>query len=102
MYRLELIEQQDTELAHVFRVRLIVFQAPRKAARSYQKLPGRCVIAMRLLTRKRLAGNLLQQAFPDPNAGNREAAQIQIAAEGNEGNRRDSQYVGAIAAHAVK
>jgi hypothetical protein len=57
---------------------------------------------MRLFARKRLAGNLLQQAFPDPNAGNREAAQIQIAAEGNEGDRRDTQDVGAIAPHAIK
>ena len=54
---------EKEKLADVFGVRLVVFQAAREAARSYQELASCGIVAMRLLAGKGLARNLLQQSF---------------------------------------
>src|SRR5260370_38271298 len=98
MNRLQFIEKQNAQLAHVFGVTLVVFQAAREAACPDEELSRGCIVTMRLLARERLARDFLKQSFANADARNREGAKIQIAAERNEGNRRDPHDVGAVPA----
>ena len=70
MHRLQLIEEQNAQLADVLGVRLIVFQPPCESASAGQNLTFGGVVAMRFFARKRVARNFLQQAFADPDARN--------------------------------
>ncbi len=98
---LQLIKKQDAKLAHVFGVTLIVFQAACEAARANQELTRRGAVAMRLLARKSLARDFLKQPFANADAGDREGAQVEVAAEGDKSDRRDGHDVGTVAAHRV-
>ena len=55
MHRLQLIEQQNTQFAHVFRVLLFVSKSPGEASRPHQQLSLRHVVSVRFLARKRFA-----------------------------------------------
>src|SRR5450755_817185 len=101
MSRLELVEEEDAELADVLGMRLVVSQAAGETARAHQELPSCGIVAMRLFSRKGFAGDLLEQAFANADAGDAESAQIQVAAEGDEGDGGNAHDVGAIAAHRV-
>src|SRR5580704_12223111 len=57
---------------------------------------------MRFFARESLACDLLQQAFANADAGNRERAQIQIAPDHDEDDRGDAHDVSAVAADGVR
>src|ERR1700747_1163667 len=99
---LEAIEKDDGELANVFGVTLVVFEATGEAARANQKLARGGVVAMRLLAGKGFAGDFLNQAFAHTHTGNRESAQVQVAGKSHEGDGGDGHDVSAVAPHAVR
>src|SRR5260370_39035083 len=102
MNRLQFIEKQNAQFAHVLGVTLIVFQAPREAACSDEKLPRCCIVAMRLLARESLARTFLKQSFANADARNREGAKVKIPAQRDKGDRRDAHDVGAVSAHGIR
>jgi hypothetical protein len=61
-------------------VLLLVSQPPRKTPSSHQQLSRRGTIMMRLLARKGLVRNLLQQSFAHAHTGNCKRTQIQVPA----------------------
>src|SRR5260370_29345824 len=95
---LQLIKKQDAKLAHVFGVTLIVFQAACEAARANQELTRGGAVAMRLLARKSLARDFLKQPFANADAGDREGAQVEVAAGGGKRNRGECAYIATSAA----
>src|SRR5258708_12375725 len=56
---------------------------------------------MRLVAGKSLARDFLKQPFANADAGDREGAQVEVAAEGDKSDRRDGHDVGTVAAHRV-
>src|SRR5208337_129718 len=101
VHGLKLIEQHEAEFAHVFGVLLVVLQAAAEIPRREQHAAGFRVIAVRLLARKGFVRGFLQQAFADAHAGNDEAADIEVARDGEENDGGDGHDVGAVAAHAI-
>src|SRR6266567_2050843 len=82
----------------MFGVLLVIFEPPRKAACPNQQLPRRLVVPMWFPARERFPRDLLQEPFAHPDPGNRKRAEIQVAPQRNEGDRRDAHHVGAVAA----
>src|SRR5438477_407984 len=101
MRGLQLIEEHHGKLAHVLGVRLVVTHAAREASRADEQLTRGAVVAMRLFAGKRLASAFLQQRLANADGGNRQGAQIEIAAESDEGKRGNAHDVGAVATHRV-
>src|SRR5690348_3814325 len=75
---------------------LVFLQASRVTSRADEQLARRCVVAVRLRPRKRLARNLLDQSFTQADAGNQEIPDVQIAAERDKCNGRNADDVCAV------
>src|SRR5215471_4553967 len=101
MNRLELIKELQAEFAHVFCVAQVALQAARKAARSCEHRPSPFAVAMRLLSRKSLFRDFVGQAFADAHSRDGKVAYVQVAAERDENDSRNSHYVGAVRANAI-
>src|SRR5712692_5162520 len=101
MDRLQLIEEQNAQFTHVFRVLLVISEPPRKTARAEQQLPGGGIVAMRFLAREGVARNFLQYPFAHADAGDRKSAQVQVASQREKGDSSDAHHVGAVPPHAV-
>ena len=101
MYRLQLIEQLDTQFAHVFRMLLFVSKPPRKTTGSHKQLARCGVVPVGFLAGERFPRNLLQQPFAHANAGERKGAQVQVTTERKKRDGSDGHHVGAVTPHRI-
>jgi hypothetical protein len=101
MEGLQVIEKHQAEFADVFGMAHIVFEAAGKAAGADKHLARFGAVAMRLLAREGFAGNFLNDAFADPDGGNEELANVEIAAENDKNDGGDAHDVGAISGDAI-
>ena len=101
MYRLQLVKELKTQLAHVLRVPLIVFEPASKATRPHEQLTRGAAVAVRLFARERFVRDSLQKplAHADPRDG--KEPQIQVASEVDKNNGGDAHHVGAVSAHPI-
>lgn len=98
---LKLIKKHKAEFADMVGVLLIIFEPAAKASRGEEHLTRGGIVTMRLLAGESLARDLMEQAFSNANAGNDEAANVQITAQGDEDNGGDAHDVSTIATYAV-
>lgn len=98
---LELIEEHEAEFADMLGMALIVIETAAKAARGDEDLAGFGAVAMRFLTGEGVAGNFLEKAFAESDAGNDKGADIEVTREGDENKRGHGHDVGTVAADAV-
>ncbi len=101
MQWLQLIKKHEAEFADVLGVLLVILEAATKAAGAEEQLSGLDVVAMRFLAGKGIAGNLLKETFADTDGGDKEVADVQIAAESDEDDGGNAHDIGAVAANAV-
>src|SRR5262252_1257211 len=76
VHRLQLVEELKTQLAHVLRVLLIVFQPARKTTRPNEQLTGSAVVAVRLFARERFVREFLQNSLAHADPRNGKKAEI--------------------------
>src|SRR5882762_1953924 len=79
MRRLQLIEKENAQLAHMLGMLLIVSEPPCKTSCPNNELPCLGIVAMGLLARKCIPRNSLQQSFANADPGYRKRAQIQVS-----------------------
>jgi len=101
MHRLQAIKEENAEFANVFGVSLITFQSASEGTRTGDDLTGGGVIAVGFFSRESVVSDFLKNAFAEADSGDGHAADVQIAAEGEEGDGGDAHDVSTVASDAV-
>src|ERR1700730_12830012 len=101
MYGLQMVEKKNAEFTDMLGVGLVAIQTARESSSAGNHLAGGGVIVMRFLSRECVVGDFLQNAFAKADGGNGHAADIQIAAKGQERDGGDAHDVSTVAAHRV-
>src|SRR5437588_10057435 len=101
VHGMQLVKELKTQLAHMFCVVLVVFEAPSKTARAHEQLARCAIVAMRFLAGEHFVRELLQKAIANPDARYGKQAKVQIASQRDKRYGGDAHHIGAVSSHAV-